>query len=87
MPTPDDDALRQVHAQVAAEHPSWPALPAMLASPFGRAILLAHWRALKAAAHARQQRQAPAPQRYVQRRNIAPFLDQKRKAAGERDDD
>lgn len=87
MPTPDDDDLRQTHAQVCADHPGWPALPIMLASPLGRAVLVAHWRALKAATEARQRRQVPPPQRYVQRRNVAPFLDQKRKAAGERDDD
>jgi hypothetical protein len=60
----------------------------MLRAPFWRGILTMHWRALKAAAET-QARQPPKfkPKFLPSRVNAQRGLDQKSKAAGEREDD
>lgn len=89
--TPDDDALRQVYAAHKPTRPRWPDLDVMLADPVLRHVLVALARhcptptaeAIKRAGIVAKPGVTWVPASH----RTAPFLDQKSKAAGEREDD
>ena len=91
MPAPYDNDLRALHALIKAQHPNWPDLETMISTPLWRGVLVMHWRAhqanLKADARARSFVALTGRgfgSLYVP--TTKPILDQKSRAAGERED-